>query len=71
MKESVCLDPRLCGGTIYSVWVKVVLETEENCEKRSFEMFLCTRDMRQSKKITSDVVISEHVRFVTKGYIMD
>ena len=26
VKESVCLDPKLCGGAVHIVWVKVVLE---------------------------------------------
>ena len=33
VKENVCLDPKLSVGAIHIVWVKVVLETEVNCEK--------------------------------------
>ena len=42
VKGSVFMDPKLRGGAIHIVWVKVVLETEANCEKRSLEVLLCT-----------------------------
>ena len=42
IKESVCLDPKLRGGVVHTVWVKLVSEPKVNCEKKSFEVLLCT-----------------------------
>ena len=42
VKESVCLYPKLRCGAIYTIWVKVVLKTKVNYEKRSFKVLLCT-----------------------------
>ena len=69
VKESVCLDPRLRGDAAHIVWVKVVLEAEVNCEKRSFRVLLCTRDVRRSEDYVCDALlfVSEHIRFVIGG----
>ena len=58
MKESACLDPQLRGGAVHVVWVKGFLETEVNCEKRLYEVLLCTRDVHQSEKYVRDVLLS-------------
>ena len=58
VKESVCLDPKLRCGAVHTVWVKVVSETKVNCEKRSFEVLLCTRDGRQSEKYVCSALLS-------------
>ena len=50
VKESVCLDSKLHCGAVQIVWVKVVSDTEVNCEKRSFGVLLCIRAMCQSEK---------------------
>ena len=58
VKESVYLDPKLRYGAVHIVWVKVVLETKVNCEKRSFEVLLCTRDARQCEKYVCGALLS-------------
>ena len=63
---SVCLDPKLYCGAVHTVWMKLVLETEVNCEKISLEVLLCTREVQEVKRTLQRVIIvSEHVQFVT------
>ena len=57
VKRSVCLDPTLCCGAVHIVWVKVVSETEVNCEKRFSEVLLCTRGVHQSKKYVYNALL--------------
>ena len=45
--------------------VSVVLKTEVNYEKRSFEVLLCTRDGSQSKKYVHNIVLSYQNTFDT------
>ena len=63
VKESVCLDPELRCGAIHTVWMKVVLETEVNCEKRSFEALLFIQDVRQSEKYVCGALLSHQNTF--------
>ena len=63
VKESVYLDPKQYGGAIPIVWMKVVFETEVNCEKRLPEVLLYTRDVRQSKKYICDDLLSYQSMF--------
>ena len=63
MKESVCLDPKLRCGAVHTVWVKVVSEAEVNCEKRSFEVLLCTRDGHESEKDVRDALLAYRSTF--------
>ena len=58
VKESVSLDPKLCGSAVHIVWMKVVLETEMNCEKRTPEVLLYTRDVRSTEKYVRDALLS-------------
>ena len=71
VKESVYLDSKLRYSAIYIVWVKVVLETEVNCEKRLFKVLLCTRDVHRSEKyVATCYYLSEHVQFVTFPHVI-
>ena len=63
VKKSVCLDCKLRGGAIYIVWIKLVSETKVNCEKRSFEGLLCTRNVSQSEKNVRDALLSYQITF--------
>ena len=63
VKESVCLDPKLYCGAIHIVWVKVVLETEVNCDKISFEVLSYTQDVRQSEKYVCGALLSYQSTF--------
>ena len=62
-KESTYLDPKLYGGAVPTVWVKVVSETEVNCEKRSFEVLLCTQNVRKGEKYVRDALLSYQSTF--------
>ena len=70
MKESVCVDPTLHCGAALTIWVKVVSETEVNCEKRSCKVLLCTRDGRQSEKYFAAhycLIRTRSVRYTESG----
>ena len=58
MNESVCLDPKLRCGVVHIVWVKVVLEAKVNCEKRWYEVLVCTRDVCRSEKYVRNMLLS-------------
>ena len=57
-ERKCCLDPKLYGGAVPTVCVKVVSVTEVNCEKRSFEVLLCTQDVHQSERSARDALLS-------------